>query len=85
MIDNPAAYYRNGFEAAVRVPGKTRDAFTVVHAPAVARFKILADVATRKGGGWSQYLIATRVLVEVVHAEQERVCRYPLKAQLVGR
>src|SRR5947209_20203042 len=60
---------------------EARHDMTVVHAPPVGSGEVHAEVTRRQRRLRSEVLVALRVLVEVVHAEQERVDRRPLEPE----
>src|SRR5690606_32257620 len=81
MIDVAAPSQRERLEAAVRVTRKAGHDVAVVHAPAVDTLEVHPDVAARERRRRTHLLVARRVGVVVVDAEQERVERLPLKAE----
>ena len=81
VVDEAAAHERDGLEAAVRVLREAGHRRAVVHAPAVGAGEVHADVAARERRVGTQLLVAGGVVVDVVHAEQERVDGRPLEAE----
>ena len=73
MVDQSLAYDGDGFEAAVRVLREARHGRVVVHAPAPPAGKVLPQVAIGQASAGPQPVVAARVGVVVVDAEQERV------------
>ena len=84
VVDQTLAHDGDGLEAAVRVLREPRDDGTVVHVPAVDPGEVHADVATLERRDRGEALVALRVGVVVVRAEQERVDGRPLRAQRCG-
>src|SRR5882672_467053 len=81
MIDQPSPNDRDGFEASMRMARKTGHGVAVVHAPAVLSGEVLTDVAAGQRRRRPHRVVACRVSVVVVDAEQERVGRLPLKTE----
>ena len=82
VIDVSLAGEGDGFEATVGVAGEAGHGVAVVHAPAVADFEVHADLAAREQGAVGSHGFgARRVVVEVVHAEEEWVKRLPGEAE----
>ena len=77
MIDVPAAHDGYRLEAAVRMLRKSRHNVAMVHAPAVAAFEILPEVAPDEGRCRTQALIAFWVIVDMVNAEEKWILRLP--------
>ena len=84
VVDQAPPDERDGLEATVRVLGKPRDLLPVVHAPPVDALEVLAHLSTLERRVRSQHLVAGRIGVVVVHAEQERVDRGPLEPDRHG-
>ena len=81
MIDEALTNERHRLEPAVRMLWEPGHDAAVVHAPAVGAGEVHPDVARRERRVRAQVLVALRVLVEVVDAEQERVDGHPLHAE----
>ena len=77
MVDVTAAHDGHGLEAAVRMLRKARDDAPVVHAPAVLAGEVLAKVAPGELRLRPHPLVARRVGVIVVDAEEEWIGRLP--------
>jgi hypothetical protein len=84
VINKALSHIRDGFEAAMRMLRKAGDDLTVIHPPSVDAGKVLTDLTTDKRRGWTEVLVACGIVIEVVNAEQERVNRWPLKAEWHG-
>jgi hypothetical protein len=81
VVDQPAADVGDGLEAAVRVTGEARHLLPVVHPPAVDPGEVLPDLTAVERRDGTLDLVALAVVVDMVHAEQERVDRRPLEAE----
>ena len=57
--------------------GKPGTDVAVIHAPAVLAGEVLADVAPGERRGGTQAVVAARVEVDVVDANEERIFRLP--------
>jgi hypothetical protein len=77
---NPS-HERDRLEAAVRVLRKTGDRQAVVHPPAVDAVEVLAQVAAGERSARAERVVARGIVVDMVHAEQERVDRGPAGAE----
>ena len=77
VIDEALAHERHGLEAAMRMLRETRDGVAVIHAPAVLAGEVLADVAPFERRGGTQAVVAARVEIDVVDADEERILRLP--------
>src|SRR5262249_17336115 len=84
VIDQPAPRDGHGLEAAMRMAGEAGDDVAVIHAPAVLAGEALADVAAGERRRRPQLIVARRVGVVVMDAEQEGVLGVPGEAQLEG-
>ena len=84
VVDQAPAHVGDGLEAPVRVVGEARHVAAVVHPPAVEALEVLAQVPPLERHRRPRHLVARRVGVVVVHAEQERVDRRPLEPQRHG-
>ncbi|MEZ4369102.1 MAG: hypothetical protein R2939_22885 [Kofleriaceae bacterium] len=84
VIDEAAPHQRHRLEAAVRVLRKPGHHLAVVHAPAVLAGEVLAEVTTGQRRRRPHRVVADRISVVVVNAEQERVDGRPLEAQRRG-
>jgi hypothetical protein len=71
VVNNAVHGGGNGFEAAVRVTGKTRNRFTVIHSIVGAGVKVLAVACYGRFHGG----VAGRIVVLVIDAEQKRIQR----------
>jgi len=56
----------------------------VIHAPTIFARKVLAHVATVERRGWTEAVVALRIVVDVMHAEEERITRLPRGRQRGG-
>src|SRR5213593_2775664 len=81
MVDVAVTHDRHSFEPSMRMLRKSRHNAAVVHAPAVLALKVLSDVATSKRGGGSEVFVALRIVIVVVHAEQEGIGGFPGDAE----
>ena len=77
VVDEAPPDDGHGLEAAMRVLREAGHDGAVVHAPAVLAREVLADVAPRERRRGPEALVARRVGVVVMHAEEERVGRLP--------
>jgi hypothetical protein len=84
VVDQTLAHERHGLEATVRVLGEARDDQPVVHAPAAGAGEVHAQVAVVDRHRRREELVAWRVRVVVVGAEQERVECGPMQPELEG-
>ncbi len=82
VIHHPADHVGDRFEAAVGMLGEPGHHAPVIHAPPVLVGEVGAEVATLERGDRAERLIAGRVVVDVVHREDERVDTRPREAQL---
>ena len=83
MIDEPAAHDGDGLEAAVRVLREAGHHVAVVHAPAVPALEVLPDGAPGQRRSGAELVVAGRVGIVVVGAEQEGIHHRPLEAERV--
>ena len=81
VIDEALSNDRDRLEAAVRMMRETRHDVAVIHPPAVLALEVLADVAAGERRVRAHPLVAAGVSVVVMDAEQERIGRFPGKAQ----
>src|SRR6476660_2544059 len=81
MIDVAASDNGDGFEAAVRVLRKPGDDVAVIHAPSVLAAEVLADLVAGERRVRPEAVVPLREVVDVVHAEQERVLRLPARGK----
>ena len=81
VVDEALAHVGDGLEAAVRVVGEPGHVTAVVHPPAVEALEVLAELAPLERHRRPRHLVARRVGVVVVHAEQERIDGRPLEPQ----
>ena len=77
VIEESAPHDGHGFEPAMGMLRETRDDVAVVHAPSVLALEVLADVAPGQRCGGAHGLVAGRITVVVVNAEQERIAGLP--------
>src|SRR2546422_7385476 len=77
MIDVAVTHDRHSFEPSMRMLRKSRNNAAVVHAPAILALEVLSNVATLKRGGWSEVFVALRIVIIVVHTEQEWIGGFP--------
>ena len=75
MVDVALADDGHRLEPAVRVLWKPGDHVTVIHPPAVAVLEILSDVMPGERSRRSTLIVALRIEIDVVDAEQERIER----------
>ena len=83
MVDQPTPHDGHGLETAVRVGRETGHDFAVVHAPAVFALEVLPQVAPGERSRWTEPLVASRVVVVMVGAEEKRIRGFPRKAELL--
>ena len=81
MIDEAVAHDGDRLEAAVRMAGKAGHGAAVIHAPAVFALEVLAEVAPGQRRGGAETIVAGRVAIVVVDAEEERIGGDPLEAE----
>ncbi len=81
MVDETAPDDGDRLEAAVRVCGESGHRGAVVHVPARRVAEVLAERAVGDVDGGSEIRGPLRVVVDVVHGEQERVQRGPRGAE----
>src|ERR1700677_4445396 len=81
MVNQPLANPGDRLETPVRVLGKARYHFTVIHAPTVFTPEIIAQISTLKRGIRPHGFIALRIGIVMVDTEQKRVRRLPRKPQ----
>src|SRR5262249_45756921 len=77
MIDVSVAHDRDRFESTMRMLRKSRNGAAVIHPPAVLAFKVLSDVSSGERRGGPEPLLAFRIHIVVVHAEEEWVGCFP--------
>jgi hypothetical protein len=77
----PIAHDGHRLEAAVRVCRKAGHGLAVVHAPAVLATKVLPQIAPCQRGLRALLVVAGRVGIVVMHAEQKRVYGLPGEGQ----
>ena len=80
VVDVPLAGQGDGLEAPVGVAREPGDHVPVIHAPAVPDLEVHADLAAGERRSRTHAVIARRVKVQVVHAEEERIGGHPGKA-----
>ena len=80
VIDQASTHDGHGLKTAMRMGRKARYGVAVVHPPTVFTRKVLAQVAPGQRRGRTHQLIAGRVGVVVINAEQKRVDGLPWKA-----
>ena len=85
VVDDPAAHVGHGLEPAVRVLREAGHDLAVVHAVAVPAGEVGAELTVVEPGRRTEALVAGRVGVEVVDAEEERVDRRPRRASRAAR
>src|SRR6185312_9332284 len=81
MVDQPTPHERHRLEAAVRVLREAGNGGAVVHAPTGYAGEVGADLAAREGCVRTQRFVPGGVVVDVMHAEEERVDRRPLEPE----
>lgn len=81
MIDVARTDNRHRLEAAVRVLRETGHHVAVVHVPALRVVEVLADVVPGKRRGGTKPIVALRIVIDVVHAEQKRIGRMPARSE----
>ena len=77
VIDVAGADDGHRLEAAVRVLREARHHVAVIHPPAVLALEVLPDVVARQRRVGPQPVVAPRVVIDVVDAEEERIGRLP--------
>jgi hypothetical protein len=81
MIHETATDDGDGLEAAVRMLRKPRHDVAVVHPPSVGRGEVAAHRVSGERRRGTELVVAGRVCVVVMDAEEERIGRPPLKSQ----
>ena len=81
MVNMPLSHDSDRLKTSVRVRRKAGNGLAVVHAPAVFVAEIAAHLPTRQRCCRSHVLIADRVVIDVMHAEQKRVNGLPGEGQ----
>jgi uncharacterized protein DUF4440 len=81
MIDVALADNGHGLEAAMGMLGKPWDDVAVIHAPAVRVAEVLSDVVAGKRCRRAELIVALRIAIEMMDAEQKRIERLPPIAQ----
>ncbi len=81
VVDEALADVGDRLEPPVRVVRKARHLAAVVHPPAVEALEVLAQVPPFQRHRGPRHVVARRVRVVMVHAEEERVGRRPLEPQ----
>src|SRR5262245_35454575 len=61
----------------MRMLRKAGHDIAVIHTPAVLARKVLADVAALERCGGTEAIVAARILIDVMDADEERVLRLP--------
>ena len=84
VVDEPLAHEGHRFEAAVRVLREARHRASVVHPPTVGPGEVHAEVSRLERRRRTHVLVGLRILVQMVHAEEERIDGHPLKAEWDG-
>ena len=77
VIDVAPADDRHRLESAVRVLREAGHDVTVIHPPAVDAGKVLSDVMPGQRRGGTKLIVALRVVIDVMNAEQEGVDGLP--------
>src|SRR5688572_1156322 len=83
MVDVALADDGDRLEAAVRMLREARDDIAVIHPPAVLAFEVLPDIAAAERRLRTELVIAGRIEINVMDAEQKRVVRLPALAERV--
>ena len=63
--------------------GKAGHDVAVVHPPAVLALEVLADVPSAERGGRTEIVVAGRIVIDVMDAEEKRVVRLPPLAERI--
>ena len=84
MIDEPGPDVGDGLESAVRMLGEAGHHRPVIHPPTVAEREIHTQLTTFEGRSRAQTIIARRIDVEVMGAEEERIDGRPVQAEFDG-
>jgi len=81
VVDEALAHERHGLEAAVRVLRKPGHGVAVIHAPAVLTREVLAHVSAGERRRGTQAVVARRVQIDMVNADEERILGLPRKPE----
>jgi hypothetical protein len=81
VVDEALAHVSHGLEAAMRMLREAGHDVAVIHAPAVLAGEVLADVAAFERRRRPQAVVAARVEIDVVDANEERILGLPRKGQ----
>ena len=81
VVDEPFAHERHSLEPAVWMLRETGHGVAVIHAPPVLAREVLAHVAVRERRGRAEPVVAGRVQVDVMHADQERILGLPRETE----
>jgi hypothetical protein len=84
VVDESASDEGDRLESAVRMLGEAGHAGAVVHPPSVRRIEVAAEGPAVERGIGAQPAVRSGVRVEMVHAEQEGVDRWPLESERHG-
>src|SRR6185295_5725467 len=81
MVHESFFHNGDGLKSTMRMRRKSRNSFSVIHAPSVFDTKILAQVSARQGSRWTHSIVSGGIGILMVNTKEEGITRFPGKTQ----